>query len=165
MKLTLLPVAVLAILSGCAQAPPAVVDNREADAKAILAVEEMGAQGWAEKNGDKIASIYAPDASLFFANAPTMKGPEFKGAIKEMLADPNMSVKVVNTKTEVARSGDMGYTQGTYTLVVTDAATKKVMQEKGRYLTVFRKQADGNWKVVEDFNTPDALAAPVEAKK
>ena len=165
MTLTLLPVSVFAILVGCAQAPPAVVDNREADAQAIVAVEETAAKGWDAKNGDQIASIYAPDASLLIPNMPTVKGADVKGMMKEMLADPNLSLKFVNGKTEVAKSGDIGYTQGTYAMTSSDPKTKKAMLEKGRYLTVFAKQADGSWKAVSDMNTPDGPAVPVAAKK
>jgi ketosteroid isomerase-like protein len=59
---------------------------------------------------------------------------------------------------EVSRSGDLGYTRGTYMLTATDPASKKAVTEKGRFVTIFRKQADGSWKAVQDINNADAPA-------
>jgi len=37
--------------------------------------------------------------------------------------------------------------------------------ERGKYLTIWHKQADGTWKVVRDmFNSDLPLAAPAKAK-
>ena len=59
---------------------------------------------------------------------------------------------------EVSRGGDLGYTRGTYVLTATDPASKKVATEKGRFVAVFRKQADGSWKAVQDINNAETSA-------
>jgi ketosteroid isomerase-like protein len=38
---------------------------------------------------------------------------------------------------------------------MTNPKTKKPMDDKGSYLTIFKKQADGNWKAIEDTNTSE----------
>ena len=48
---------------------------------------------------------------------------------------------------DVAASGDLGYTTGPYT--VTNKADNKVVAQ-GYYFSVWKKQADGNWKVMAD---------------
>ena len=53
-----------------------------------------------------------------------------------------------------ASSGDMAYTRGQYLMTMTDPATKQPDTSQGYYLTVWRKQDDGEWKAVEDFITP-----------
>jgi ketosteroid isomerase-like protein len=35
-----------------------------------------------------------------------------------------------------------------------------VLTEKGKYVTVYKKQADGGWKAVADIFNADAPAAP-----
>jgi uncharacterized protein (TIGR02246 family) len=157
-------VVLFGLVSACTQAPATVADTREADAKAILAVEEVAMKGWAARDASQIASIYAPDATLMVPNAPTVRGPEIADAMKGMFADPNLSITFVNTKAEVARSGDLGYTVGTYAMTASDPKTKMPMAEKGRYVTVFAKQADGSWKAVSDINTPDGPTTPVPTK-
>jgi ketosteroid isomerase-like protein len=63
---------------------------------------------------------------------------------------------------DVAESGDMGFTYGTY-LLQTD--TEK---QEGTYITIWRKQKDGTWKYILDGGTQglqptvDSLAAPAE---
>ena len=39
------------------------------------------------------------------------------------------------------------------------------VREAGKYLTVYAKQNDGSWKIVDDMTNPDAPAAPVAAKE
>ena len=68
----------------------------------------------------------------------------------------------MSDKVDVAKSGDLGYSQGTNTWTMTDPKTKKVLTGKGKYVTVFKKQADGNWKAVADIAIEDAPPAPAK---
>ena len=40
-------------------------------------------------------------------------------------------------------------------MTVTNPKTKKPVDDKGTYVTVFKKQADGNWKAIEDMSTSE----------
>jgi ketosteroid isomerase-like protein len=40
--------------------------------------------------------------------------------------------------------------------------TKKVTKEKGKYLTIFKKQSDGTWKAIEDSISNDAPPTPAK---
>jgi ketosteroid isomerase-like protein len=162
----LIPCALLFALAGCTQAPPPPPpDTRDADAKAIrdreeAAVKDMGAK---DKDIDKITSFWADDASLFIPNLPVLNGSAaIKPAIKEMVSDPNFALTFGATKVEVSKAGDYAYSQGTYTQTSTDPKTKKAVVEKGKYVTVYKKQADGSWKAVADINNADAPAAAVK---
>src|SRR5262249_8988509 len=139
---------------------------RADDAKAIRAAEVAWNQAWASKDLDKIVSFWADDATIMIPEMPAIKGnAAAKTGLKDMVADPNTSLKFEAATVEVAKSGDYGYTRGNYTLTTTDAKTKKVVMEKGKFLTIYKKQADGTWKAVEDINNSDAPAAPIDAKK
>ena len=59
------------------------------------------------------------------------------------------------TDLDVAQSGDLGYTQGTLTDTSTDPKTGKVVTDRGKWLTVRKKQADGSWKIVRDTFSSD----------
>jgi len=61
---------------------------------------------------------------------------------------------------EVSKGGDLAYARGTYVNSANDMKTKKSISEKGRLLTVFRKEADGSWKAVQDMNNAQAPAEP-----
>ena len=151
-------VGVLA-LAGCAQqtqapAPPPP-DTRAADEAAIhAAVKEWSASAQA-KDADKFASVYAEDATVMFEDAPDISG---KAAIREaiggMMQDPNFALAFAADKVVAARSGDLAYETGTYQMTMSDAK-KKPATEKGHYVVVWQKQADGAWKVVQDVPVSD----------
>ena len=50
---------------------------------------------------------------------------------------------------EVSDAGDLGYTYGHYTFSATDAEGKPV-QDAGIFHTVWKRQADGQWRFVWD---------------
>jgi ketosteroid isomerase-like protein len=61
---------------------------------------------------------------------------------------------------DVARSGDLGYTTGPYTL--SDNSSEKRQPQHGFFFSVWKKQADGNWRVALDagIQTPDPYSGP-----
>ncbi len=151
-------VGVLAVV-GCAEppkaAPPPPPDTRAADEAAIqAAVKEWSASAQA-KDADKFASFYAEDAVIMLERAPDVSG---KAAIREaiggMMQDPNFSLTFEPTKVVVARSGDLAYETGPYALTMSDPK-KKPATEKGSYVVVWQKGADGTWKVVRDVPVSD----------
>jgi uncharacterized protein (TIGR02246 family) len=138
-------------LAGCNQAPPPAPDTREADAKALRDAETANQKDWAAKDADKIAGFYADDAVLYAPGTPPVKRKAaIRMAVGDMLKDPSMTLAYTTETAEAAKSGDVGFTAGSYTMTMTDPKTKKVMSAKGSYVTVFKKQADGSWKAVQD---------------
>ncbi len=167
-KLCATTAVVLAVVA-CNQQP----DTHDADVAALKALETQWVQEFAAKDADKIVAHYTDDATLM---PPGMAPATGKAAIlavdKEMLADPALVLKFAATRVEVAKSGDVGFTQGTYTMTMTDPGTKQVINDHGTYLTTYMKQADGSWKAVSDMQAssvpppaPAPVAAPAKKKK
>ena len=162
MKLLLLPATALLFLTACTQPPPPPPpDTRAADEKAIRDQETAAGQAWTAKDPDKILALYADDATLMLPNAPVMSGkaamtPLLKGA----LGDPNFALTIQNTSVEASKAGDLGFVRGSYVVHQSDPKTKKAMMEKGNYVIVYKKQADGSWKIVADTAIPEAPATP-----
>ena len=156
--------ALAAILAGCNQAPPPPApDTHDADVKAIRDLEAATVQAIAVKDLDKFVAFYADDASVFLADQPVINGmTAIKAVMKPMIADKNFSFTISSEKVDVAKSGDLGYSQGAYIWTMTDPKTKKVLTEKGKYVTVYKKQADGGWKAIADIDNEDAPPAPVK---
>jgi uncharacterized protein (TIGR02246 family) len=150
---TLCAAAALALTGTGCNAP---ADTHDADVKAIKDTEAQWNQDYASKDLDKVASHYADDAVLMVPATPSSSGKAaIRNALKEMVADPALSIKFEASKVEVAKSGDVGFTQGSYTLALTDPQTKKVIHDHGSYVTTYRKQADGAWKAVADIATSE----------
>ncbi len=156
--------ALAVIVAGCNQAPPPPApDTHDADVKAIRDVETAWNQSFASKDLDKMVSFFSGDASILYSHLPVITGVSaIKDAYKPYFADKNFSLSWVPDKAEVAKSGDLGYTQGAYTMTVTDPKTKKVLTAKGKYVTIYRKQADGSWKVAADISNENAPPAPAK---
>lgn len=149
---TLLCAAALLSLAACTQAPTATVDTTAADLKSILDVGKGAEQAWAAKNIDGVVAQYAADATLIVPGAPVTKGVDgIRAMLGELLKDPNLALTFEVGNTEV--SGGIAYQTSTYTLQVTDEKTKKPITEKGSSLMIYKKQADGAWKITQDFNT------------
>lgn len=159
-----LSVAVISVLTlaSCTQAPPpAPPDTRAADEKALKDDEVAWNKDWESKDVEKVISHYADDAELEVPDMQVLKTKDdMRNAIKQIESDPNWSISFASDKIEVAKSGDLGYVQGHYTVTATDPKTKKKVTEKGKYVTVYKKQADGTWKAIQDINNEDATPAP-----
>lgn len=152
-------------LTGCAT-PPHEVANKQAEAvRDIRAAEETAIRAFGNRDAGQSASMYAPNASLMLTNMPLVAGAEIGPLLKQMMADPNFAMTFQTAKIEAPISGEFGYSRGTYTMTLTDPKSKKVLRESGKYLTVYARQADGSWKIVDDINNPDASASPVEVAK
>jgi ketosteroid isomerase-like protein len=77
-----------------------------------------------------------------------------------MMTPADFSIAWQPTKVEAARSGDIGYSVGTYHVMFT-GPDKKMIMDDGKYSTVWKKQADGSWKLAVDmFNSNTPLPAP-----
>jgi uncharacterized protein (TIGR02246 family) len=158
--------AFAALLAGCNRTTaPAVIDNRDADATTIRQLEADWLKAYQAKDADKIASFYAEDASVINPGLPVVTGKaDILSMFRKELTDKNFSVTFPpSDKVVVSKSGDMAYTQGSYTVTYTDPKTKKPMLKKGKFVEVYMKQADGNWKDVVDIGNSDGPATPMKA--
>jgi uncharacterized protein (TIGR02246 family) len=133
--------------------------------QALRANETQWNADYAAKDAAKLSAHYAPDAALMSPGAPIAIGSDaVKRDLTAMTSDPALSLSFAPDKVDVAASGDLAYTRGHFTMTATDPATKKVGTTTGSYITIYKKQADGSWKAVEDIVTPGA-AAPAAAPK
>jgi uncharacterized protein (TIGR02246 family) len=151
----------LAILTvGCANAPApsSAPDTRDADLQAVKAVEAAWVKDVATKDPEKWVSYFTEDGSALYPGVGILNGkPAIKAVMAPLMADPNFSLVFQSTRAMASKGGDMVYSQGTYTMTTTDPKTKKMQVDKGKYLTVYTKQADGSWKAVADtFNSDSA---------
>ncbi len=77
-----------------------------------------------------------------------------------MFASPGFVITWQPTKVRVGKSGEMAWVSGTYELTMNDASGKPI-NDRGKYLEVWEKQTDGNWKCAADmWNSDLAASAP-----
>ena len=156
-------------IAGCNSgnmAPAAPPDTHDADVKAISDSEAQWNQEWAAKDVDKVAAHYADDAVVMTPGAPATKGAAaIRSELQEMMKDPGFALKFHASMVDVSKSGELGYTQGSYEMTMSDPKTHKPMTDHGSYVTTYRKQADGSWKAVADIATSEVPSMPMPQKK
>ena len=96
-------------------------------------------------------SFYADDAYSLPSYSPMLVG---KMAIeKSMNMDDSSGMKILsfkfNTK-DIWMNDDQVCEVGTYDLSMTMGNTDNPTKDHGKYLTVYQKQKDGNWKIKAD---------------
>lgn len=145
-----LALALVAALSACQ--PPA--DQSTSAADAVRAADIAWEKAVSSKDLAGAVAFVEPTGSILPPNAPIATGPEGVQALFEgFYALPALNIHWQPTKVEAARSGDLAYSSGTYEMSFNDPSGKPVA-DRGKYATVWRKQADGSWKVVLDvFNS------------
>jgi ketosteroid isomerase-like protein len=149
----LLGVAVLGMLaSGCGQ--QAKAEDPAAVEKAIQADQQKWNADFKSKNLEGIIGHYSDDIYSADSESPGVTGvTPVRQALSRAFADNYFAVTLAPDK--VSASGDLAYARGHYSLKYQDPKSKQIVSENGSYVTVYRKQADGSWKAVEDLATAD----------
>jgi ketosteroid isomerase-like protein len=159
MKCVLWLIPALALVAGFSQTSIPGATGRESVVNSLRKSQQSAIEAFQSRNADRMISAYSADASLSFPNSPILQGEDLKTAIRAMAGDPNFSMQFTTDRVEVAKSGEIGYTRGTYTMTRSDQDSKKVVREQGKYVTIYSRQADGSWKMMEDISNADAPAS------
>src|SRR5215471_8984538 len=119
------------------------------------------AKAAATKDVEQTIAFYSDDAIVFPPNAASASRKEaIRNGWKEMLGSPGVIISWNPTKVQVGRAGEMAWVSGTYELTMNDASGKPI-NDRGKYLEVWEKQTDGNWKCAADmWNSNLAVSAP-----
>lgn len=140
---------------GCSSPPQPVPDTREADATAIREADIAWSEAQGARGLEGMMAYYTDDPIMLAPNVPMAVGKE---AIRKAFAPnfdiPGFSAKWRPSKIEVARSGDIAYAIGTYEATMNDPNGNPVT-DKGKYVEIWKKQADGSWKVAADMFSSD----------
>jgi ketosteroid isomerase-like protein len=99
----------------------------------------------------------------WFANDGQQIGPGRQvvghGAIRDYMAstfsDPAAKLAWWPVSARISSGGDLGYTIGRYEARTMNPDGSVTVRGTGRYITIWRKQADGDWKVELDTGHPD----------
>jgi len=152
-KLTYLAACCFALLALACNQPAA--DTHAADEAAIRQADLDWSKAAEARQYDDSTGFFSymlDDEILLATNEPMLIGKEaIRKMLDPMFANPGFGVKWQPAKVEA--SGDLGYTIGTYEMSMSDSTGTNVI-EKGKYLEIWKRQADGKWKVAaESFNS------------
>ena len=122
----------------------------EAARTALIAIDRKFSNSSAANGPTKAFQAYsASDIRLFRNNHYPLLGGD---AIRQLLSTTSSSLLTWEPlAADISRSGDLGYTHGTYVLKNTNEDGKVI--ERGNYLRIWKRDK-GNWKVVVDVANP-----------
>jgi ketosteroid isomerase-like protein len=142
---SLLGLLMLLALASCApQKPDMVALKGVIDEYNSLVTKSM-----LEGNVSATMSYYADDAVSMPASGPMLKGKEaIQKNSDEMMKSGMKFTAVKFTSSEVGGSGTLAYEIGTYDMSMEIGPTK--IDDNGKYMTLWKKQADGSWKVFSE---------------
>lgn len=152
------------ILVGCAlllvvTAAGAKTGALNVDERGILAADGAWARAAAAKDLETTVSFYAEDAVLMAPDRPAAQGRAAIRAVwSEEFKDPAFAISWHTETLTVPRSGELGFARGWYEATYT--LDGRTVRERGKFLTVWRKQP-GAWLVLVDMYNPDAPATPI----
>ncbi len=144
-------VAGVLLLASCAPA-----SDTNAIAKELTRLDDDWSKAAAAKDVEKVVSFYAADAIVYPPNEPIAIG---QAAAKKVwasyLTDSTFSISWKTEHAGVSKSGDLGFTAGTYKDLFR-GPDGKLVTENGKYLCAWAKQADGTWKAIHDMWNSDS---------
>ena len=125
---------------------------------ALRAADEQWSK--AGNNAEVFAGFFATDGVLMPPNQPAIAGlADIRAFAQQLMELPGFALTWHPTHVEVAQSGELGYTMGTFTMSMQGA--NGTLSDAGKYLTVWKKDESGAWKVAYDtFNSNTPLAPP-----
>lgn len=136
------------------------VRSGEQDAKqAIWKADEEFSRVTGEKRLAGFLSFIAEDFQTVRPNSPLVGKKEFGEGWSKLLNDPAAKIAWKPLLALVSKSGDLGYTVGSYEITRQDDKGTRAAGS-GKYVTIWRKQKDGSWKVVLDTGVQDAPPKP-----
>jgi uncharacterized protein (TIGR02246 family) len=162
LKTTLRPLAGCLVFWVCALANTGFAGDVKIEQE-LRDLDAQWAAAAAAKDLDKTVSYFSDDAIVM---PPNMPSATTKDAIRKLWQDmigSSASVSWQVSRVEVAKSGDMAYLAGSYQVTMKDAEGKE-SSERGKYLEVWKKQADGKWKCGADIWNSDLPIVPAEKK-
>jgi ketosteroid isomerase-like protein len=115
----------------------------------------------ANKDLEQTIAFYSDDAIMFPPNETSAATKEaIRNGWKAMLGSPGLVISWQPTKVQVGKGGEMAWVSGRYELTMNDANGKPI-NNRGKYLEVWQKQTDGNWKCAADmWNSNLASSTP-----
>ena len=110
-------------------------------------------EGWAKGDAAMVAAIFATDGVQLASSGKIIKGrQEIMERQKAAMQGADPGVKVTVTTVNVWLDGDTAYETGKYKYEYTEKGKPGV--DEGRYVTIWKRQNDGSWKLAMDMGVP-----------
>ncbi len=146
--------AMLLVLVACSQSRRAKPDPEQ-----LKQADLAFARATAERRLAGFSSFLAEDVMSIRPNTPVVQGSQaLASRWAKMLNDPAMSITWQPLEAVISEDGSMGFTVGRHEVAKSGPQGRSVTGT-GKYVTIWKKQLDGSWKVVFDSGVQDTPPA------
>ncbi len=142
----------LASFPALAADPPATRAAKPADV--LIAADLAFGRDAAARGLPGWMDWFAEDSAVFPTDAPPATGKAAVRAYYERIRFDPRNLAWTPVRAELAASGEVGYTWGTWTWTAKGPDGKST-SATGKYMTIWRRQPDGSYKVEADIGAPD----------
>jgi ketosteroid isomerase-like protein len=128
----------------------------------LIAADEAFSDAIDREGLSQWSSFFTAEGSVIQAGVGEIQGAEAMQAVMDAAAGAVTSFSWTPERAEVSTGGDMGYTVGRYrtTAMGTDSVE---MVSTGMYVSIWRRQEDGSWKVEMDLGNPLTDPTPISS--
>ena len=138
------------MILACTRAP-----SRQGAREALMAADRSfdsvvavrGVEGWVSFYTDSAMEI--PESG-----EPVVGRDAIRTHMSGLLSDTTLKLRWAPDRAEASADGSLGYTTGHWRLLAHDSAGEHEAY-RGKFLTVWRRQPDGNWKVEADIGNTE----------
>lgn len=148
-KMVLVAAALLVVLAGARMSHLSADASPKATAETLKQLEGEFMKAALEHGSAGYMSYYADNAAELPNGADVISGKENIAKTMGFLDDKNNRLTWSPVAADISASGDLGYTYGTFEFRAKDKDGKETV-DHGKYMSVWKKQADGSWKVAVD---------------
>ena len=152
--------SMLGAASGCAQAPAtAPPGNNAQDSAAIATTFDEYAAAWKAADAGRIGKLYTDDAIILPGDHVAETGLPAIVKYNQDFFDQYTPTAFDITQQETQIAGDLAFNRGVFTFSATPKAGGQPVSDRGKYIVILRRQADGSWKWSRDIDCSDGMPA------
>lgn len=102
------------------------------------------------KEIDRIVAFWTDDALVYPPGMPPLRGhAAIRAYVEEALAIPGFRITWASSEAHLSPDGQMAYLLGVNTVTLPGPA-RETVTTRGRAVTVWRREPDGNWRCAVD---------------
>lgn len=144
----IIPIAVTVFAMFVTLVPPALAAPKTSAAATLAKMREEWVQDLRTKQLEPILKFYAPDASFLQPNGDRLTGSAaIRNLFQTIMATFNSDLTLHSRSLEV--SGELAYDSGDFEESLTTISTGAKINSKGSYIIIYKRQADGSWRIAQ----------------
>jgi len=116
--------------------------------KELMQADRDFCSDWQKNGAEAWARWFAENGVKEAGPIPAVGREAVRKSVDETFGQPGSSLMWTPDEARAMEDGRMGLTRGHFTAVFNTKGEKKEI--RGQYITIWRKQKDGNWRIVWD---------------